>query len=151
MNTKYIISLFPVCLGLRIRTDAECTSADACTAYHARRQTPSDDFQSWVSLPRGRRTEYAERCVHATFSTKPFRSHHFRWVCPLTPFELQFRCGDKPLKFQVICPQLSSKRDSSPMTGLRHVLEEIGSEIRPRGWVIFKYSTAVAGRKNDFR
>ena len=32
----------------------------------------------------------------------------------LTPLELQSRFGDKTLKFQVICPQLSPKRDCSP-------------------------------------
>ena len=32
----------------------------------------------------------------------------------LNPFELHSRCGDKPLKFQVICPRLSPKRDCSP-------------------------------------
>ena len=31
----------------------------------------------------------------------------------LTPLELQSRFGDKALKFQVICPQLSPKRDWS--------------------------------------
>ena len=31
--------------------------------------TPSDDFQSWVSRQRGGRTQYAQWCVYATFST----------------------------------------------------------------------------------
>ena len=32
----------------------------------------------------------------------------------ITPLELQSRFGDKELKFQVICPQLSPKRGCSP-------------------------------------
>ena len=32
----------------------------------------------------------------------------------LTPLELQSRFGDKELKFQVICPELSPKRDCNP-------------------------------------
>ena len=34
----------------------------------------------------------------------------------LTPLELQSRFGDNALKFQVICPQLSPKRDCGPKT-----------------------------------
>ena len=41
-----------------------------------------DDFQSCVSRQRGGRTEYDQRCVYATFSTKSFKSHNFRCVCP---------------------------------------------------------------------
>ena len=40
-------------------------------------------------------------------SQKPSREN------ALTPLELQSRFGDKALKFQVICPQLSPKRDCS--------------------------------------
>ena len=32
----------------------------------------------------------------------------------LTLLELQSRFGDTPLKFQVVCPKLSPKRDCSP-------------------------------------
>ena len=33
---------------------------------------------------------------------------------PLTLLELQYRFGDTPVKFQVVCPKLSPERDCSP-------------------------------------
>ena len=73
--------------------------------------------------------------LFATFSMKSFQSHHFRCVCPLTPLGPQSRFGDKPLKFQVICPQLSPKRDCSAIIkGLR----------MPLGWVVNRSFTPVA-------
>ena len=60
------------------------------------------------------------------------KPHHFRCVCPLTPLVLESRFGDKPVKFQVVCPQ----NGTAVLKGLRHVLEESGSEIHPRGCVI---------------
>ena len=40
--------------------------------------------------------------------------HHTSMPVLLTPSELQSRCGDKALNFQVICPQSSPKRGCSP-------------------------------------
>ena len=52
----------------------------------------------------------------STFSSSPFgRTMAFKFLSlRLTPLELQSGFGGKALKFQVICSQLSPKRDCSP-------------------------------------
>ena len=39
---------------------------------------------------------------------------HYNFILGLTLLELQSRFGDTPVKFQVVCPKLSPKRDCSP-------------------------------------
>ena len=66
------------------------------------------------------RVERATKLSHA--STLPAqrekrrgrKNEIFQNILLLTLSELQSRFGDKPLKFQVICLQLSPKRDCGP-------------------------------------
>ena len=52
----------------------------------------------------------------------------------LTPLKLQCRCGDKPVKFQVICPQLPPKRDCSPKRVKSFQLEHVWYTRVVRTW-----------------
>ena len=75
---------------------------------------------------------------HKEVNKKRSRSETRVYIIPkLTLLELQSRLGDKPLKFQVVCLQLSRKRDCSPKRViffflLEELIIQVSSALNPR-------------------